>query len=152
MHHDARRLSRIRERLCVREKVCQGVAQRGDPLPSLAARGRDRQHVQTKLTERGGEFRLTSLRLWAIEFVEGNEGCLLEQGWVMRLKLRANDRGVTYRVGSRRVHHVYQHARARGVSQEGEAKSRTNRCPLNQPWEIGNSRSTPIINAQLQHT
>ena len=85
MHHHAGRLSRIREGLCVREKVGQGVTQRSDPLPTFAARGRDRQHMETQFAERGGELRLALLCLWSVKFVQGNKGRLLEQGRVVRL-------------------------------------------------------------------
>ena len=66
MHHHASRFSRIREGLCVREKVGQGVTQRSDPLPTLAACGRDRQHMKTQFAERGGELRLALLRFGSI--------------------------------------------------------------------------------------
>ena len=52
----------------------------------------------------------------------------------MRFKLRANNRGVAYGIGGRGIDHMYENARTRGVSQEGEAEPRADGCPLNQPW------------------
>ena len=46
---------------------------------------------------------------------------------------------------------MHQHARARGVSQEGEPEPRADRCSFDQPWKIGDRRSTTIIDAKFEY-
>ena len=136
VHHHAGRLSRIREGLGVREQVGQRVTQRGDPLAPLAPRRRDRQHGEAQIAERGDQHGRARLRLGSIQLVEGDERGLLEQRRVVRRQLRADDLGIAYRVGGGGIDHVDEHARARGVSQEGEAQSGADRGPLDEPGDV----------------
>ena len=46
---------------------------------------------------------------------------------------------------------MYENARTRGVSQEGEAESRADGCPLNQSRKVGNGWSTAVVNAQFKN-
>jgi hypothetical protein len=46
---------------------------------------------------------------------------------------------------------MYENARTRGVSQEGEAEAGTDGCPLNQPWEISDRWPTSVVNAKFEN-
>ena len=69
----------------------------------------------------------------------------------MRLQLRANYCRIAHGIGGRGIDHMYENARARGVSQEGEPEPRADGCPLNQSRKVGNGWSTAVVNAQFKN-